>query len=169
MNNDFINKEVLVHSDTLLKYANRFTKNENDAEDLLQNTLMKVLRYQKNYSKGSNLLGWVYTIMRSCFLNDCRKKKLATNYMNNSLSVNDPSLNSTKNKSEHSFLMDDLNAVMETVPEKYLSAFIMHFEGYKYYEIAEHFNVPEGTVKTRIHTARKLLQKKLSNYRDLKP
>ncbi len=169
MNNDFINKEVLVHSDTLLKYANRFTKNESDAEDLLQNTLMKVFRYQNNYSKGSNLLGWIYTIMRSCFLNDCRKKKLAANYMNNSLSVNDPTLNSSKNKSENRFLMEDINAVMETVPEKYMSAFIMYFEGYKYYEIAEYFNVPEGTVKTRIHAARKLLQKKLSNYRDLKP
>jgi len=65
--------------------------------------------------------------------------------------------------------MEDINAVMETVPEKYMSAFIMYFEGYKYYEIAEYFNVPEGTVKTRIHAARKLLQKKLSNYRDLKP
>ncbi|COZ65199.1 ECF subfamily RNA polymerase sigma-24 factor [Mycobacterium tuberculosis] len=102
-------------------------------------------------------------------MNDCRKKKLAANYMNNSLSVNDPSLNSSKNKSENWFLMEDINAVMETVPEKYMSAFIMQFEGYKYYEIAEYFNVPEGTVKTRIHAARKLLQKKLSNYRDLKP
>lgn len=169
MDKDFINKEVWVHSDTLLKYANRFTKDENEAEDLLQNTLLKVLRYQESYSKGSNILGWIYTIMRSCFLNDCRKKKLAENYKNSSLSINDPNMKSAENRGENRFAMEDLDAAMETIPEKYLSAFIMHFEGYKYYEIAEHFNVPEGTVKTRIHTARKLLQKKLSTYRDLKP
>lgn len=42
---------------------------------------------------------------------------------------------------------------------------MMFFEGYKYYEIAEHLGIPEGTVKTRIHTARKLLQEKLKSYR----
>lgn len=168
MNNDFIIKEVLVHSQTLLQYAKRFTKNETDAQDLLQNTLMRVLRYHKNYSKGSNLLGWVYTIMRSCFLNDRRKKKLMDNFMKTATPEKDPDLRFTNNKSDNRFFMEDFQKVIETVPEKFLTPFIMHFEGFRYYEIADHLNVPEGTIKTRIRTARKLLKKNLSSYGDLK-
>lgn len=167
MNNDFVKNEVLVHSDTLLKYANRFTKDENEAKDLLQETLIKVFRYQKNYSVGTNLLGWMYTIMRSIFLNACRKKKIEENYFKNIKSFSLVINNSAKNKGENSFVREDILKVMQSLPEKYIEAFVMYFEGYKYYEIAEHFNVPEGTIKTRIHTARKLLQRKLSNYRDI--
>ncbi|GEM68010.1 RNA polymerase sigma factor [Sphingobacterium mizutaii NBRC 14946 = DSM 11724] len=165
MNNDFIKNEVLVHSDTLLHYANKFTKDQNEAEDLLQDTLMKVIRYQEKFEESTNLLGWIYTIMKNIFINRCRKNRVERNYASTVLPASDPSKQQSQNKSIDNFLGQDIDSVLISIHEKYYLPFIMFFEGYKYYEIAEHLGIPEGTVKTRIHTARKLLQEKLKSYR----
>lgn len=164
MNDDFITKKVLVHTPTL-QYAHKFTGDQTDAQDLLQNTLVKVLRYHKSYVNGTNLLGWIYTIMRNTFINDCRKKTLEINYKKVIGEGGASYLNSTKNRIEGQLIHEDIHTVMESIPEMYYKPFMMYFEGYKYYEIAEFLEVPEGTVKTRIHTARKLLKKKLGSYR----
>ncbi len=63
------------------------------------------------------------------------------------------------------FLAEDIESVLISIPEKYYVPFMMFFEGYKYHEIGEHLGLPEGTVKTRIYTARKLLQEKLKSYK----
>lgn len=165
MNNDFIKNEVLVHSDTLLHYANKFTKDQNEAKDLLQDTLMKVIRYQEKFEESTNLLGWIYTIMKNIFINRCRKNGVERNYASTVLPASDPSKQQSQNKSIDNFLGQDIDSVLMSIHEKYYLPFIMFFEGYKYYEIAEHLGIPEGTVKTRIHTARKLLQEKLKSYR----
>ncbi|WP_313189766.1 RNA polymerase sigma factor [Sphingobacterium sp.] len=90
MNNDFIKNEVLVNSDMLLQYANKFTKDQDDAEDLLQDTLMKVIRYQKKFEKSTNLLGWIYTIMKNIFINRCGKNGVERNYASTVFPDSDP-------------------------------------------------------------------------------
>ncbi|MBV2227606.1 MULTISPECIES: RNA polymerase sigma factor [Sphingobacterium] len=165
MNYKFIKEEVLVHTPTLLQYANKFTQDHNDAEDLLQNTLIKVLKYQKKYVTGTNLLGWIYTIMRNTFINDCRRRVHQLKYINGITDSKDIESRISRDRAEGNLMSEEINTVMKTIPEIYYNAFMMYYEGFKYYEIAEYLGVPEGTVKTRIHTARKILQKKLRNYR----
>ncbi len=165
MNKNFIKNEVLIHTDILLQYANKFTKDQEEAEDLLQETLIKVLKYQDSFEKNTNLLGWVYTIMKNIFINGCRKKVLEKNYLSKVQSIGETLKQQSNNKCLDNFMREDLNLVLRSIPEKYYIPFMMFFEGYKYYEIADHLGLPEGTIKTRIHTARKLLKQRLKSYR----
>src|SRR5690606_567122 len=71
---------------------------------------------------------------------------------------------STRNRGENQFVMDDIRDAMKKLSEEYYVPFTMYFEGYKYYEIADHLQIPIGTVKTRIHVARKSLKKSLKSY-----
>ena len=161
------NKDVMGQSHLLLDYAKKFTNNHNDAEDLLQDTLIKVFRYFENFKEGTNLTGWMYTIMRNTFINDYRRKSISTKLISQKeeLSPADLSRSSVKNQAESSFMNADIQRALKTLPEAYYTPFVMHFEGYKYYEIAEHLQIPDGTVKTRIHVARKMLQKSLQEYK----
>ncbi|MDM1047341.1 MULTISPECIES: RNA polymerase sigma factor [Sphingobacterium] len=126
---------------------------------------MKVIRYQEKFEESTNLLGWIYTIMKNIFINRCRKNGVERNYASTVLPASDPTKQQSQNKSIDNFLGQDIDSVLMSIHEKYYLPFIMFFEGYKYYEIAEHLGIPEGTVKTRIHSARKLLQEKLKSYR----
>jgi len=165
MSNDFIKNEVLVHATALLHYAHKFTNNKDDAEDLVQNTLGKVLQSHSRFVRDTNVLGWIYTIMRNTFINDCRRKTLSQKYMNHSLSRQDMSTTSVSNNGERMFVRSEIQEALNSLPEKYYKPFMMHFEGYKYDEIAEYFDVPVGTIKTRIHCARNVLQQKLRGYK----
>ncbi len=165
MSNDFFKNEVLVHSTALMQYAYKFTKNEEDAEDLVQNTLVKVFRNPTKFQNGTNILGWVYTIMRNTFINECRRNSLLQKYVTNNKSTQGLDTSSVSNNGERNFVKTEIEVALNSLPEKYYQAFMMHFEGYKYHEIAEYLNIPEGTVKTRIHMARKTLQEKLKVYK----
>src|SRR5207249_10138051 len=73
-------------------------------------------------------------------------------------------ISSTKNQCESKFVMDDIKRALDKLPQDYFIPFTMYFEGHKYHEIADHLYIPIGTVKTRIHVARKLLKKNLKAY-----
>jgi len=70
---------------------------------------------------------------------------------------------STKNQGEAKFVMDDLKKALDRLPADYYMPFTMYFEGHKYHEIADRLVIPIGTVKTRIHVARKPIEKKLKS------
>ncbi|MGJ1205329.1 RNA polymerase sigma factor [Sphingobacterium lactis] len=161
------NRDVMQQSNVLLEYAKNFTKDHNDAEDLLQDTLIKVYRYIDNFKEGTNLTGWIYTIMRNTFINNYRKKSIVNSVVTQKeeFTPSDLIKSSVKNNVENAFLNDDIQYALQKLPEMYYRPFVMHFEGYKYYEIAEYLQIPDGTVKTRIHMARKMLQGILKEYK----
>jgi RNA polymerase sigma-70 factor (ECF subfamily) len=70
----------------------------------------------------------------------------------------------SNNQGESKFVMDDIKNALENLSDEYYVPFTMYFDGHKYHEIAEHLTIPIGTVKTRIHVARKLLKKSLNDY-----
>ena len=74
------------------------------------------------------------------------------------------SFSAMSNGGEQKFVMDDIKKALNSLQQEYYVPFTMYFEGYKYHEIAEHLEIPIGTVKTRIHVARKLLKKDLKAY-----
>ncbi len=151
---------------SLTKNALKFTKNLEDANDLVQDTLVKAIRFYKNYEPGTNLTGWLFVIMKNTFINKCRKeaRKRALITQDDEISSVNLLYSADQNRSTGSMIMDDVKKVLDTLPDVYRVPFVCYVEGYKYHEIAEQQNIPLGTVKTRIHEARVMLKKQLKVY-----
>jgi RNA polymerase sigma factor (sigma-70 family) len=162
------NLQICSHQSCLESFAMKFTKNEDDANDLVQDTLIKAIRHHHLYKQGTNLRGWLYTIMRNTFINDyhkgSRKKELIE--ITDDFSSQQLSISAVTNLGENKFLMEDINKALDRLQPAYSLPFLRYFEGYKYHEIAKELNIPVGTVKTRIHVARKILKAQLKMYRD---
>ncbi len=166
MNKKEFNTTVTDQRKSLKMYALRFTRNEVDADDLVQDTVLKAMTYYNKFKKGTNLKGWLYTIMKNTFINNYRQISKTNTYVTQTDAITSENLvySSTKNKGESKFVMDDIRDAMLNLSDEYYIPFTMHFEGYKYHEIADHLDIPIGTVKTRIHIARKTLKSSLKSY-----
>lgn len=154
------------HSAALFQHAMRYTNNSDDAADLLQDTMLKAFKYYKKFEPGSNLKGWLYTILKNTFINDYRRRTKTQDLISTAdeLTSADLFVSASANEAEGNFVSKDINKALKSIPAQYAKPFISYFEGYKYHEIAEELNLPIGTVKTRIHEARKLLKKYLLTY-----
>lgn len=160
------NTLVLRQASSLKLYALHFTKDSEDANDLVQDTLLKAITYYNKFKEGTNLKGWLYTIMKNTFINNYRRLVKVNNVVTQSDEILSSSLlySATSNNAEGKFILEDVNKALNSLSEEYYKPFTMYFEGYKYHEIAEDLNIPIGTVKTRIHVARKLLKNQLKDY-----
>jgi RNA polymerase sigma factor (sigma-70 family) len=160
------NTMVLRQATSLRSYALHFTRDTDDANDLVQDTMLKAITYYNKFKEGTNLKGWLYTIMKNTFINNYRRFVKMSTFVTKSEEISSPNLvfSSTKNHGEAKFVMDDIKKALDRLPDDYYVPFTMYFEGHKYHEIADHLDIPIGTVKTRIHVARKLLKKNLKAY-----
>lgn len=160
------NTMVMRQSSSLKMYALHFTHDAEDANDLVQDTMLKAITYYNKFKEGTNLKGWLYTIMKNTFINNYRRFVKISSFVTKSEDISSANLvfSSTKNQGESKFIMDDIKNALDKLPQEYFVPFTMYFEGHKYHEIAEHLTIPIGTVKTRIHVARKLLKKTLKPY-----
>lgn len=156
------------YDSSLRSFALKFTRDEDDANDLIQDTMMKAFRYINRYQDGTNLKGWLYTIMRNTFINNYRKSKRAAELITQSEELSSAQLNTsaTKNFAEGTFVLGDIQGALANLAEQYRVPFVRYVEGYKYEEIAAELSIPLGTVKTRIHEARRILSRKLQMYRE---
>lgn len=167
-------KEALPHMDALLRTALRMTKNQNDAEDLVQETFAKAYRFWDKFEQGSNCRAWLFKIMTNIFINEYRSKSRAPmavnvddiddNFLYGQLSQLPPEDNPEQQLFAKIF-DDDVKKAIEELPDDFRMVVILSFlEGFSYQEIAEIADLQLGTVKSRLHRGRKLLQKKLYDY-----
>jgi len=150
----------------LKNYAMQLTRNLEDANDLVQETMLKAFTYHNKFTKGTNLKGWLYTIMKNSFINNYRrlvKRNTFIDTTDNTYYLDAPS-HVTGNRGEDKFLKKDLEKAIEGLPKDLRKTFTMNLKGFKYHEIAEILHIPIGTVKTRIFVARRQLRKKLHTY-----
>jgi RNA polymerase sigma-70 factor (ECF subfamily) len=142
------------------------TKDSEDANDLLQETMLKAFTNREKFAEGTNLKAWLYTIMKNTFITNYQRlirKNTFIDTTDNLHFIN--SFNTaTYNLAYSTFSMEDIDKAVESIDEAYRLPFIMHFRGFKYHEIAEKLHIPIGTVKNRIHIARKELKDKLTIY-----
>ncbi|TRX48597.1 RNA polymerase sigma factor [Fulvivirga sp. M361] len=151
---------------TLQLFTKRFTNNQEESEDLIQDTILKALTYRDKFKQNTNLKGWLYTIMRNVFINNYRKMQRARTTLDDTkdsyyLHVPDTHTFSTP---DGSYEYKDITKCVNEIRADLLVPFKLRTEGYKYHEIADKLNVPIGTVKNRIFHARKEIQKKLVAY-----
>jgi RNA polymerase sigma-70 factor (ECF subfamily) len=153
---------TLLHS-----FAYNLTKNMEDAKDLYQETAYRALFNRDKFQPGTNFKAWMFTIMKNIFINNYRKKVKANTILDttdNQYYLNSGS-HATSNAAEGGILLKELNILVESLDDSIRIPFLMHFEGFKYQEIADELELPLGTVKSRIFFARKELKEKiLSNY-----
>jgi RNA polymerase sigma factor (sigma-70 family) len=159
------NESLLSLENYLRSFAMGFTRNEEDAKDLTQETMLKAITYSAHYTPQTNFKAWVFTIMRNIFINQYRRKV-------KSRTIFDPSPESyllTQAGSNADTPLNfvtgqELNKQIRTLGDEYRAPFEMHFEGFKYKEIADQLGIPIGTVKSRIFIARKKLMDLLPDY-----
>ncbi|MFT6815030.1 MAG: RNA polymerase sigma factor (sigma-70 family) [Sphingobacteriales bacterium] len=160
------NFQVAQQVDYLGMYALQFTRNMEEANDLVQETMLKAITYYQKFREGTNLKGWLYTIMKNTFINNYRRttkiNKVIT--QGDEISQTNLTLSATHNLGESKFIMTDIQNALDNLKVDYRIPFDMYFTGYKYHEIADQLEIPIGTVKTRIHIARKQLKEQLSDY-----
>ena len=152
----------------LLNFAYMLTSNRDDAYDLLQDTTLKALDNSEKYADNTNFKAWVFTIMRNIFINNSRRSSRAATIVDTTDNLYHLNLcqDSRFESPEESYGAAEITAAINEFPEEYRVPFSMHVAGYKYNEIAEHMNLPLGTVKSRIFFARKKLQERFVDYRD---
>lgn len=151
----------------MLNFAYMLTSNRDDAYDLLQDTMLKVLDNQDKYVENTNFKGWVFTIMRNIFINNYRRVVRSATVIDQTEDCYHLNLSqdSGLESPEGSYAASEITAAINEFPEKYRVPFSMHVAGYKYNEIADEMGLPLGTIKSRIFFARQELQKRFADYR----
>ena len=151
----------------LRHFAYKLTADREDANDLLQETSLKVLDNEDKYTDETNFKGWVYTIMRNIFINNYLKTQRDQTYVDQT----DNLFYLNKNESDEPVTVDngydlkEMNSIVNALPQEYRIPFLMYVSGFKYREIADKMDLPLGTIKSRIHSTRQRLQEELKDFR----
>ena len=166
MSNLEFNEMLLTNADFLKPFAINLTRDNEAANDLYQETLYKALANKEKYNVGTNIKAWLFTIMRNIFINDYRRKAKQKTIFDST--PNEYLINlkqaSISNAAESSMRMKEINKAIQELPEIFKTPFLLYFDGYKYNEIADVLHEPLGTIKSRIHFARKLLKEQISRF-----
>ncbi len=150
---------------SLKPYAIKLTKDKDEADDLLQETIFKAYSNRDKFQEGTNLKAWMYTIMRNTFITNYQRmirRKTFIDTTENNHFINTSS--KLDNRAVGNFVLNDANTAIDKLKDMYKVPFTMYFKGFKYHEIAEKLEIPIGTVKNRIHIARKELKEVLKVY-----
>ena len=161
------NKLLVAQADFLKPFAITLTRDHEVAKDLFQETLFRALSNRDKYHVGTNIKAWLYTIMRNIFINDYRKKARQQTVFDstpNEALLNAGPASIVSNNAESQLRTKEIHAAIHQLPDIFKKPFMLYFEGYKYHEIAEMMHEPLGTIKSRIHFARKLLKEQLERY-----
>lgn len=151
---------ITATTEDLKLFALKFTNHRESAEDLVQDTIYKALANKQKFSTNSNMRAWLYTIMRNIFINDYRRKEVYQSVLLKCYRKSDAVHVELSNKNIFPVELEakEIKERIHTLPIVFRECFLLYLEGYKYDEIAEMLSEPIGTIKSRIHFARKLLR-----------
>lgn len=158
------NQELAGHRDLLFRFALKLTRNYQDAQDLFQDATVRGFRYRERFEMGTNFRAWMSTIIRNTFLTKMRVKQrltVVTEPIDNFAFALE-NRNAVGNDGETKLRMESLLGHLDQLSDLYRVPFLMHYKGYEYKEIAEHLDIPIGTVKSRLNTARSTMKKTLA-------
>ncbi len=154
---------LISHRDYLQPFAVSLTRDADDAADLCQETMLRALLYRDKYTTGTNLKAWLYTIMRNTFINGYRRGKRMVKIAHpDGVEVAFEAAGmAARNEGYGRLQAREIGKALEEIPHVFRISFELYYIGYKYAEIAELLGEPLGTIKSRIHFARKALASRL--------
>lgn len=168
---------VLAQLDSLYRTALRLTRNQQEAEDLVQETMLKAFRFANTYQRGTNLRAWLFRILNTSAINRYRKQATHPSttplpegeefYLYNRIrDINGQELSTgAEDEVLSQYLDEDVYQALNDLPLNFRMPIILaDIEGLSYKEIAQALNIPIGTVMSRISRARRHLQRSLWNY-----
>src|SRR4030088_2718409 len=173
MAEDAFESEALSYLDALYRTALRVTRSEADAEDLVQETYVRALRFREQFTPGTNLRAWLFRILTNTFINAYRKRSRQPQAaelddvdefsLYRRMSRETPGSNSSDPEKEFldGIVSSEVKKAHTDLPEKFRTTVLLVVEGFSYKEIAEMVGVPIGTVMSRLHRGRKFLQQRL--------
>ena len=157
---------LIGNQEEMYQWAYRLTRNYDDAQDLLQSTLLCALKSVGMYTEENNISGWLYTIMRNIFFNTTRHSGrcccMEKEDIERMMQLGENALN---DNAEIAFDLRDIELAIDRFDIPYKIPMSLYLSGYKYQEIAEKMGIPLGTVKSRIHASRVQLQETLKDFR----
>lgn len=166
--------EALPHMDALLRTALRMTKNSSDADDLVQETYVRAYRSWNKFEAGTNCRAWLFRIMTNIFINEYRSRlrspvAVDVDEIDDSFLYGQLMAGKNVDNPEEEFfakiLDDDIKRTIDELPPDFRLVIALSFiEGFSYEEISNITDLQLGTVKSRLHRGRKLLQKSLYKY-----
>lgn len=165
--------EMMPHIDALYRFAYKLTGDEDDANDLVQDTYLKAFRFLNSYEKGSNAKAWLFRILKNSFINKYRKVSKepnkvdydeAENFLNTGLSAYSASIDG-RDKLFRGMIGDEVARALGALPVDFKTVIILcDIEEFTYEEISKIVDIPIGTVRSRLHRARKMLREMLTEY-----
>ena len=168
-------REMIPHLDSLYNFAIRLTADPIDAEDLVQDTIVKAFRFFGSYEKGTNAKAWLFRILKNSYINNYRKKskqpqqvdydEVSTYYENVRSEQSDTT--DMEDIMYRDLLDDQITRALQRLPEDFRTVVLLcDVEGFTYEEIANMLDVPIGTIRSRLHRGRNLLRVELESYAD---
>ena len=165
--------EAEPHMDALYNFALSLTANKDDAHDLVQETYIKAFKFFDKFETGTNCKAWLFRIMKNTYINDYRKRtkqpeKIDYKDIENFYEEIKASFVNNNHLEEEIFknlLGDEITNAIASLSDDFKTVIILcDLEGFSYEEIAEITDSPIGTVRSRLHRARKILFSKLYKY-----
>lgn len=158
------NSKLLSIENKLKYFAYSLTTDQEEAKDLLQETMLKALTNRDKFTDPRNFNSWAYTIMKNTFINNYRRTAKSNTIFNKS--ENNENLANKQQavspESEHAY--KEIRKKVNNLQDDFRVPFQMFTEGFKYKEIAEKLEIPIGTVKSKIFFARQKLMDNLQEY-----
>lgn len=164
MNTVEFNQELNSYRDILFRFALKLTKDYQDAQDLFQDATTRGFRYREKFTMGTNFKAWMSTIIRNTFITKIRSKrrlKVVSEPLD-TFTFAIENRNTVGNDGEAKLRIEAIVDQLNQLSDLYRIPFVMHYRGYEYKEIAAHLDIPIGTVKSRLSTARGMLKKSLA-------
>ncbi len=170
---ELFEREMIPHLKSLFHFALRLSGNEDDANDLVQDTYLKAYRFLGSYERGSNAKAWLFRILKNSFINNYRKvskepSKIdyeeAENFLNTGKASYSDSID-LREKMFRGLIGDEVSSALNALPVDFRAVIILcDVEEFTYEEIAQIIDIPIGTVRSRLHRARKMLREMLMEY-----
>jgi RNA polymerase sigma-70 factor (ECF subfamily) len=164
---------TLEHMDALYGAALRYTKNERDAEDLVQDTVLRALRFQHRFEEGTHLRAWLFKILTNTFINKYRRSAkerqiLDESDLDHGFFMSEETARAARDPEGDilaHLVSGDVQAALDSLPEDFRIAVVLaDLQDFSYKEIADIMECPVGTVMSRLYRGRRLLQQKLREY-----
>ena len=166
-------EEIIPHLDALYNFGLRLTSDPNDAEDLVQDTIVKAYRFFDSYEKGTNAKAWLFRILKNSYINNYRKQSKQPNQVDydevatfyETIRAERTDTSDLEDRMFRDLIDDDISNALEELPEDFRTVVLLcDVEGFTYEEIANMLDVPIGTIRSRLHRGRNLLKAQLMEY-----